>query len=74
MKERILEYLAVQKRVGKIKGSILNKQLVQFSLKNIDYIFHLAAVSDINKVKNIPSKTIETKRSTTPHRVVLRVP
>ena len=32
-----------------IKGSILNKSLVKSSLKNINYIFHLAAVSDINK-------------------------
>jgi len=43
-----------------IKGSILNKSLVKSSLKNINYIFHLAAVSDINKVRNIPSSTIET--------------
>ena len=49
-----------RKGVKFIKGSILNKPLVEKSLKNIDFVFHLAAVSDVNKVKNIPSKTIET--------------
>lgn len=49
-----------KKDVKFIKGSILNKSLVQSSLRNIDYIFHLAAVSDINKVRNFPSDTIET--------------
>ena len=49
-----------RKDVKFIKGSILNKKLVTSSLKNIDFIFHLAAVSDINKVKKIPSETIET--------------
>ena len=52
--------LPKRKDVKFIKGSILNKPLVDKSLKNIDFIFHLAAVSDVNKVKNIPSKTIET--------------
>ena len=52
--------LPKRKDVKFIKGSILNKPLVEKSLKNIDFIFHLAAVSDVNKVKNIPSKTIET--------------
>ncbi len=49
-----------RKDVKFIKGNVLNKSLVQRSLKNINFIFHLAAVSDVNKVKNIPSKTIET--------------
>ena len=49
-----------RKDVKFIKGSVLNKSLVKTSLKNINFIFHLAAVSDINKVKNIPSRTIET--------------
>ena len=49
-----------RKDVKFIKGSILNKSLVESSLKNIDFIFHLAAVSDVNKVKKIPSKTVET--------------
>ncbi len=52
--------LPKRKDVKFIKGSILNKPLVDKSLKNIDFVFHLAAVSDVNKVKNIPSKTIET--------------
>ena len=43
-----------------IKGSILDKTLIRQSLKNINFVFHLAAVSDINKVKTIPIKTIET--------------
>lgn len=49
-----------RKDVKFIKGSILDKKLIKFALKNIDFIFHLAAVSDINKVQNIPAKTIET--------------
>ena len=48
------------KNVRFIKGNILNKSLIEKSLKKIDIIFHLAAVSDINKVKNIPSSTVET--------------
>lgn len=49
-----------RKDVKFVKGNILNKFLVQRSLKNINFVFHLAAVSDVNKVKNIPSKTLET--------------
>ena len=43
-----------------IKGSVLNKNLIQLLLKKNKLIFHLAAVSDINKVKSIPIKTIST--------------
>ena len=43
-----------------IKGSVLDKTAINSALKNINIIFHLAAVSDINKVKKIPMKTIET--------------
>ena len=43
-----------------VKGSILNKNAVKLALKNNNTVFHLAAVSDINKVKGIPVKTIET--------------
>ena len=49
-----------RKDVEFIKGSILDKTLIRHSLKNINFVFHLAAVSDINKVKTIPIKTIET--------------
>ena len=49
-----------RKDVKFIKGNILNRSLVQSSLKNMHFIFHLAAVSDINKVEKIPIKTIET--------------
>ena len=49
-----------RKDVKFIKGSLLNKDLVKFALKKINSVFHLAAVSDINKVKSIPVKTIET--------------
>ena len=49
-----------RKDVKFIRGSILNKSLVQSSLKNVNFVFHLAAVSDVNKVKNIPLKTVET--------------
>ena len=43
-----------------IKGSILDKNLIRFALKKNKLIFHLAAVSDINKVKDMPTKTIST--------------
>ena len=43
-----------------IKGSILNKNSINSALRNVDVVYHLAAVSDINKVKSIPVKTIET--------------
>ena len=49
-----------RKDVKFIKGSLLNKDLVKFALKKINSVFHLAAVSDINKVKSIPVKTVET--------------
>ena len=49
-----------RKDVKFIKGSILDESLIRSALKNINFVFHLAAVSDINKVKNIPVKTIET--------------
>ena len=49
-----------RKDVKFVKGSILNKKLFQFLLKKNKLIFHLAAISDINKVKNIPATTIST--------------
>ena len=49
-----------RKDVKFIKGSLLNKDLVKFALKKINSVFHLAAVSDINKVKSIKVNTVET--------------
>jgi len=49
-----------RKDVKFIKGNILDKSIIRSALKNINIIFHLAAVSDIRKVKGIPLKTIET--------------
>ncbi len=49
-----------RKDVKFIKGSILNKNSINSALRNVDVVYHLAAVSDINKVKSIPVKTIET--------------
>ena len=49
-----------RKDVKFVKGSILNKKLFKFLLKKNKLIFHLAAISDINKVKNIPATTIST--------------
>mgnify|MGYP001208276217 CR=1 FL=1 len=49
-----------RKDVKFIKGSILNKKLIDLLLKKNKLIFHLAAVSDINKVKSIPTTTIST--------------
>ncbi len=50
----------IRKNVKFIKGNILDKNCLRIALKNIDFVFHLAAVSDINKVKSIPIKTINT--------------
>ena len=50
----------IRKNIKFIRGNILDKNCLQFALKNIDFVFHLAAVSDINKVKGIPVKTINT--------------
>ena len=50
-------FLPKRRDVKFIKGSILDKKRLQFALQNIDFVFHLAAVSDINKVKNFPTKT-----------------
>ena len=50
----------IRKNVKFIRGNILDKNCLQFALKNIDFVFHLAAVSDINKVRGIPVKTINT--------------
>ncbi len=50
----------IRKNVKFIRGNILDKNCLQFALKNIDFVFHLAAVSDINKVRDIPVKTINT--------------
>ena len=49
-----------RKDVKFIKGSILDQSVIRSALKNINIVFHLAAVSDITKVKGIPLKTIET--------------
>ena len=49
-----------RKDVKFIQGNILNKSIIRSALKNINIIFHLAAVSDITKVKEIPLKTIKT--------------
>ena len=49
-----------RKDVKFIKGSILDKSKIKSALKNINIIFHLAAASDITKVKEIPLKTIKT--------------
>ena len=49
-----------RKDVRFIKSSILNKKLIRLALKRNKLIFHLAAVSDIDKVKDIPTKTIAT--------------
>ena len=56
-----------RKDVKFVKGSILNKKLFTFLLKKNKLIFHLAAVSDINKVKNIPVATISTNVLGTAH-------
>ena len=47
-----------RKDVKFIKSSILNKKIIKSLFKKNKLIFHLAAVSDINKVKSIPATTI----------------
>ena len=49
-----------RKDVKFIKGDLLNLSLLNKAVKKNKIIFHLAAVSDINKVKKIPVKTIST--------------
>jgi len=49
-----------RKDVKFVKGNILNKLTITSALKNINIIFHLAAASDITKVKEIPLKTVKT--------------
>ena len=49
-----------RKDVKFIKGNLLNYSSVELAVKKNELIFHLAAVSDINKAKNIPTKTIST--------------
>ena len=49
-----------RKDVRFIKSNILNKKLIRLALKKNKIIFHLAAVSDIDKVKDIPTETIAT--------------
>ena len=39
-----------RKDVKFIKGNILNKNSINSALRNVDVVYHLAAVSDINKV------------------------
>ncbi len=48
-----------KKNIIFIKGTALNYQLIKKITKNVDYVFHLSGVSDINKVKKIPALTIE---------------
>ena len=60
-KVTILDLLKPKRKDVKfIKSSILNKKLIRLALKKNKLIFHLAAVSDINKVKDIPTETIAT--------------
>ena len=49
-----------RKDIKFIKGDLLNYNLINEAVKKNNLIFHLAAVSDINKVKTIPLKTIST--------------
>ena len=58
-KVTILDTLSPKRKDVKfIKASILNKKVIKSLFKKNKLVFHLAAVSDINKVKSIPTKTI----------------
>jgi UDP-glucose 4-epimerase len=47
-----------RKDIKFVKGSILNKKLIKSLLKKNKLVFHLAALSDINKTIKNPTKTI----------------
>ena len=49
----------VKETQKQIVGSILDAKLVQKSVKNCDYVFHFAAIADIEKSKNNPNETIK---------------
>ena len=60
-KVTILDTLSPKRKDVKfVKASILNKKVIKSLLKKNEVVFHLAAVSDINKVKSIPATTIST--------------
>ena len=42
-----------------LKGSILDKTLVQKAIKNVDIVYHFAAMTDIDYVNNNPAEAIE---------------
>ena len=44
--------------VQSIKGDLLDFNLLKNSLKNIDFVYHLAAFADLDKAKDDPIKTI----------------
>jgi UDP-glucose 4-epimerase len=46
------------KGVQNIKGDLLDFNLLKNSLKNIDFVYHLAAFSDLDKAKDDPIKTM----------------
>ena len=48
-----------RKDIKFIKSNKLNLNFLKRVTKNIDYVFHLSAVSDINKVSQNPIYTIE---------------
>ena len=48
-----------RKDIKFIKSNKLNLNFLKILTKNIDYVFHLSAVSDINKVSQNPIYTIE---------------
>ena len=47
-----------RKDIKFVKGSILNKKLIKSLLEKNKLVFHLAALSDINKTTKNPSKTM----------------
>lgn len=42
-----------------VKGNILKKKVVKDSITDVDFVYHFAAASNIDLVKNNPLKTIE---------------
>ena len=42
-----------------VQGSITDKEAISFAMKDVDVIYHLAAASNIDLVKDNPSQTIE---------------
>ncbi len=49
----------LQKKQKMIVGDILDPQLVEFAVKNADYVYHFAGIADIREASNDPIKVVK---------------